>query len=199
MEEGLWLSVSDLAAQRGMAKQTLSERAARFEAKGLLRTRPGKGRAKLINVAEFDRACGASTDVVRALNGGASLDAPKPPAETEKADPSASEVLTRENARRAAYTADLAKLELDERLGKLVALDDIVSATVRLGDKIVRQIDQLPTRAEEFAVAVAKDGSAGARAMLKKFAFDLREGIARELAALATPGASAETQEENEA
>jgi DNA-binding MarR family transcriptional regulator len=190
MQDGLWLSVSELAARRGLHKTSVSERVANFEAKGLLTTRHGKGRSKLVNVAEFDRAAGIATDITRQLNGGGSLQPPAPAPDAEPKDPTASETLTRENARRAAYTADLAHLELQERLGKVVRREDVMDATCAVGDVMVRLIDELPSHHAEIAEAVGQDGAAGARALLKRIAFDLREKVAAELSALAAPKGS---------
>jgi DNA-binding MarR family transcriptional regulator len=185
-ESSLWLSLSDLARQRGITKQVLSRQVTRFEGMGLIETRDGKGGRKLICVADFNRAANAMARRPR-------RSPPLDPAEAmaRRNDTlTAAETLTRENARKAAYLADLAKLNLEERLGRLVVLDDIVSATVQLGETIIRQIDQLPSRAEEFAAAVAKDGKAGARMMLKDFVADVREAISRDLAALASPSSA---------
>ncbi len=187
MPDGLWGSVSDLAARLGLAKQSVSERVARFEANGLLTTRPGKGRAKLVNFAEFDRAAGIATDITRQLNGGGSPQPSLPAPDAEPKDPTASETLTRENARRAAYTADLAYLELKEKLGKLVRREDVMQATVALADVMVRAIEDLPSHHAEIAEAVGQDGAAGARSALKRLAFDLREKLAAELSAVAAP------------
>ena len=67
--DGFWLSVTDLARQRGVDKAAISRSAKRYEAQGLLHPRAGKGPAKMINVAEFDKAAAEATDAVRALNG----------------------------------------------------------------------------------------------------------------------------------
>jgi DNA-binding MarR family transcriptional regulator len=167
---GLWLTISELARQRGVDKAAISRRVKRLEAQGALRPQLKDG-SKLVNLAEYDRAVGQTTDAVRELNG--SLGG----APAADADP----VLAREQARRAAYDADLKKLDLDERLGKLVPVEDVENAMARCGETIVRAVERLSTRADELAAAVAKDGVAGARAAIKAMARDLRETIARAL------------------
>jgi hypothetical protein len=178
--EGYWLSVSELARQRGVDKAAISRRAKRYEEQGLLTPRPGKGGVKMINVAEFDRAAGEATDAVRVLNGAgggqvASSGALAP------GDP----VLAREQARRASYAADLTKPELEERLGHLIPVADVEAAMTRCAESMVRLIDQLPARADESAEAVARDGVHGARMFLRGAARDLRATLARDMRLLA--------------
>ena len=169
---GLWLSISALAKLRGVSKQAISKRAERLHAQGLLSRRDGPRSTVLINVAEFDRAVGDTTDLARATT---HADAPAPKKE------GAALVYSDEQARRVAYLADIAKLDLDERLGKLAPIDAIEAAMVRCAEAMVRIIDQLPARADDLAIAVAAEGAPGARAALKGFARDLRETLAREL------------------
>ena len=52
----LWVSVTELAALKGVTKQTVSEKVARLEAAGQPPTKSGNGREKLVNCAEYDRA-----------------------------------------------------------------------------------------------------------------------------------------------
>lgn len=188
---GLWMSVSDLAKRAGVKKQSIAERIARFEANGLVHTRPGPGRTKLVNVAEFDRAAGDTIDLTRAANGGGRTDAesaPELPATSET--PSASRSYSLEQARRTSYEAELKRLDLEERLGKLLPIEDVTNAMTRCAEAMVRAIDQLPSKADDLASAVAANGSQGAARALKTIAHDLRETLARELASLestATP------------
>ncbi len=161
--------ISELAKSRGVSKQAVSRRAGRLRAQGLLSARPGPCGALLINVAEFDRATGEATDLARATNG-----APK--GGTREAS-----VYTREQARRASYSADLMRLDLEERTGKLIRVDEVVEALSALGDRLAMTIDMLPEIAEDIAVAVAKDGERGARTALKKAAYDWRVRLADEV------------------
>jgi DNA invertase Pin-like site-specific DNA recombinase len=59
--EGYWAKVSELARLRGVSTAAISRRVSRYEALGLLKTRPGNARSKLVNVAEFDRIAGTTT------------------------------------------------------------------------------------------------------------------------------------------
>jgi DNA invertase Pin-like site-specific DNA recombinase len=59
--EGHWAKVTELARLRGVSTAAISRRVTRFETLGLLKTRPGNARSKLVNVAEFERIAGATT------------------------------------------------------------------------------------------------------------------------------------------
>jgi hypothetical protein len=169
--DGLWVSVSALAGLKGVAKQTISEKVARLVGDGKLETRPGKGKAKLINVAAYDRALGETTDLAR-QQGAATKQAATDPATPR--DPT----FTKHQADRAGYEAELKRLDLEERLGKLRTVEAIEDATVTCGETVVRLIDQLVLKADEIAAAVAKDGVTGARTALKSVQFELRTKIA---------------------
>lgn len=189
--DGLWLTVSEIARQRGVDKAAVSRRLSRLESLGAVATRPGPRGTKLVNVAAYDRAVGETTDAIRAMNGGA-VAAPVV-AETGglKQDP----VLAREQARRTAYQAELAKLDLEERLGNLLPVDQIAAAVGVCAEGIVRAIEHLPARADELSAAVAKDGTQGARAVLKVATRDLRAAIERELRNIAIGAAAAHNAE----
>ena len=110
-----WVTISELARMRGVDKAAISRRVARFESLGLVHPRAGVGRTKLVNIAEFDRAAGETTDAVREANGRGAARAP----DATGGDP----ILAREQARRAAVDADLKELDLAERVGELVAVE----------------------------------------------------------------------------
>jgi hypothetical protein len=190
---GLWLTVSDLARLLGVSKQAVSKRVNRLEALGAIKTWPGERGMKLVNVAEFDKASGRTGDAVRQRNGRAAL-RPVNPNDL---------VLSEQQARRAAYDADLKKLELDERLGKVLAIDDVETAVTLIAEALVRKIDQLPSFADEVASAVARDGAQGARGILRKVALTLRTLLADEMcklsqSTLAEPEATASEAEGEE-
>jgi DNA-binding MarR family transcriptional regulator len=175
---GLWLTVTDLARRMGISKQAASKRVDRLETGGHVKTRPGPRGTKLVNLAEFDKAAGETTDAIRELNGAGEKSLPLPGA---AADP----VLAREQARRVGYAADLAKLDLDERLGKLLPIADVEAAMVDCAEAMVRKIDQLPTLADQVASAVAREGALGARSFLRTIARDLRKSLETEMRLIA--------------
>lgn len=185
---GLWLSISDLAKHKGLSKQALAERVARFVTAGKVTTRPGPGRAKLVNVAEFDRAAGEIGDLAReqgaATRRGATL-APPPAPTVRQSDPDAP-VYTVEQARSMAYKAELLRLELQEKEGKIVSVEAVRAAASRAGEEIVRILERLPQAADDLAVALTKEGAHGVRLALKRVGLAMRTDIAAALAEATT-------------
>jgi DNA-binding MarR family transcriptional regulator len=174
---GLWLTVTELAERLGLAKSAVSKRLKRFEDTGTpIATRPGKGNALLVNVAEYERAVGTSGDQARTL-------ATKPPSDEPE---SVSASYTREQAREKSYAAELKRLDLEERLGKLLPVAELAAIAGRVGEALVAAIERLPGLADDCAAAVARDGAQGARSFLKTTAFELRETLSKALDELAT-------------
>lgn len=176
----LLLTISDLAKRKGVSKQAISKRVARLQSEGRLTTHEGARGGKLISMAEYDRVVGEVSDLGRET---AAATVKRAAAFVPGAN--AGPVYTDEQARLAAYKADLAQLDLNERLGKLVEVEKLAEAGARIAEALVRVIEGLVGRADEVAAAVAKDGRTGARDALKVASRDLREALARELVALA--------------
>jgi DNA-binding MarR family transcriptional regulator len=172
MEAIDWETVSALARRRGVDKSAISRRVARYEAQGLLKTRPGGGGRKLVNVAEFDRVAAETTDAVRELNGSAG--GARLASSTTDATPG-DPILAKEQARRAAYGADLKKLDLEERLGNLVSLAKVTEAQAICAQRIVQVIERMTERAHDAA----------SRAALKQLARDVRDELANAMALIA--------------
>jgi DNA-binding Lrp family transcriptional regulator len=187
---GLWLSISALAEARGVSKQVVSKNLKRWAAAGAQVSMRRQGKALLVNVAEYDRAHGELTDLAREQG-----------AQTKRAltEPAAGEdpVFAREQARKAAYDADLAMIKRDEQLGRLVPVAELERAAIACGEAAVRTIDQIVNRAEELAEAVAKSGVGGARTALKEIARDLRRRLADEFARLPTAAMVPQAPEDN--
>ena len=182
-----WVSVSELARLKGLSKAAVSERVARFIRGGQLSTKPGKGKVKLVNLAAFDRVAGETTDLAKATGHAtrkaqtvAGIPSPSLP---PGADPLAP-VYTAEQARHMAYKAESARLDLEERQGKIVAIAAVEQAITAAAEALARAIEQLPTLADDLAAAVAQSGAAGARTLLKARARETRELMARELTAI---------------
>jgi hypothetical protein len=145
----------------------------------LLKPRAGKGGAKLINIAEFDRAAGEATDAVRELNGSGAAALPAPG--VQPGDP----ILAREQARRVSYEADLKKIDLEERLGRIAPLDRVRAAVAEFAQVLGRVIETRPSRVEDIIAANAKGGMALARAVEKDERRALRADMAKAMDSIA--------------
>ena len=170
LDAGLWLSVSDIARQKGKSRQAIAKRVDSLVEVGKLETKPGARGTKLVNLAQFDRAIG---DVGDAVKEGAA----ETRAEAE-GDANKNPALRDHQARAAQYTADLKFLDLEERLGRLVPVAEVADAAAKSAEATVRIIDRLPTYADAIAAAVGRDGLAGAREKFKEIAREMRADIA---------------------
>lgn len=157
---GLWMSLSSIARLKGVARQTISEKVDRLERDGKISTRRGKGKVRLANLAEYDRALGEVTDLAREQ-------AVRTRAEGAGASPTNSSYVAQQT-RRARYAADLAELELKQRLGETVPVAEVVAAVELWGQRQVEIMD----------AAVRRASNADERAMLKRFVHDLRVRMA---------------------
>ncbi len=172
-----WATVAELAAMRGVSSAAISQRVTRLEGAGALRTKAGPNRTKLVPVAQFLRAIEETADPVREQNGSG-----RPPLLAESTPRLPEDlVYAREQARNTAIRADLAQLELDERLGKLLKVEDVEAAMIRCADALVQAIDQVSANAEDLAAAVAREGVPGLRAALREHARSLRARLAAEM------------------
>ena len=182
LDAGLWLSISEIARDRGKSRQAIAKRVDSLVEAGKLQTRPGPNGTKLVHLAQFDIAVGETGDAVKEA-------AAETRAESEgSADKNPA--LRDHQARNAQYTADLKFLELEEALKRLVPVSEVEDAAIKAAEATVRIIDRLPSFADAIAAAVGKDGPAGARGKLKEIARELRQGIAEaygELARKAEP------------
>lgn len=173
LDDGLWETVADLARRKGIARQSLHERIDRLESDGLITVRR-EGRTKLVNVAEYDLAVGQTGDAFKEAGA-------ETRAEIEGGDAPASPALRDHQARAAQYSADLKFLDLEERLGRLVPIDEVKAGGVKIGEAVVRILGRLPTYAEGMTAVAVKDGVQGARGMLKEMERELRTAIAEEV------------------
>jgi hypothetical protein len=182
MSDGVWMSVSEVAAVKGVSKQAVSKRLQGLAGKVTTRR---NGRELQMNLAEYDRAVGSETDPSQALRNAFQT------VKTTAENPATSDtqnIYSDERARREGYAAELARLDLEERIGKLLKVADVEQAMVRCAEILVRSIDQLPARTDNPDL----------RPILKDFARDLRDTVARELKlAAAGPPATDDSETDN--
>jgi hypothetical protein len=180
------MSVSEAAAARGVSKQAISKR---LQALGPRVTTRRDGRQLLFNTVEFDRITGAETDPAQQLRnrgngddrqGGLGL------AAQNEAVPQ--QDYSRERAKREAYEAEKARLDLEERLGKLVPVVAVEAAMVRCAEAMIRIIDQLPSKSDVPDV----------RTFLKETGADLRKALAENMRLVANDDSASEGEDYSE-
>jgi DNA-binding MarR family transcriptional regulator len=184
----IWLSISELARAKGVDKSWISRRVANLEAHGKIETRDGPNRGKLVNVAQFDRAVGETTDLAKEQ---AAATARASRNEAAADDAPAAATFADAQRRKAHYEAELKALEFGERTGQLVAIGEVETVIAEIAEGIAQPINQLPLRADEIVAAAARDGAAGVRTILKDAAFNLLKAIAQVLRRLDLKGKSA--------
>jgi hypothetical protein len=190
----IWVGISELARLKGVDKSWISRRVAALEERGKIETRDGPNRAKLVNLAQFDRAVGETTDLAKEQaaataranrNDGADDDAPG--AVTAPADPRYADA----QRRKVHYEAEMKALEFGERTGQLVAIGEVETVIAEIAENLAQPIRQLPTRADEIAAAAARDGVAGVRVVLRDMTFALLKAMAQALRRLDLKGKAA--------
>lgn len=174
VNDDVWVTVSELARQRNVDKAAISRRVKRFERDGLVNCKAGSGKTKLVNRAEFDRAAGVAGDAIRELAAKPKEPLPAPGG------------LARAQTDRVGYQAELARLDLEERMGKLVRIEDVEASMVRCAEVLVKVIEQLPSATDDPKV----------RAILKTSARNLREALAREMRLLQQEEAADEIRDD---
>jgi DNA-binding Lrp family transcriptional regulator len=188
VEDGLWISVADLARQKNITRQSAGERVDRLETDGKITVRR-EGRSKLINLAEYDLAVGEVGDAAREA-GAITKAGGDGEGDTAPAHPAYRDHQTREKQ----YAADLRWIELQKELGRLVPVDQIADAAAKAAEAAIRVIDRIVAHSDTIAAAVAKDGAAGARATLKDIVRETRQGVAEAMQKLAAAGATANAE-----
>jgi biotin operon repressor len=190
LDAGLWLSISDIAEQKGKSRQAVHKRVVALEADGKVETRQGPNGTKLVNLAQFDRAVGETGDAFKEA-------AAETRSEIESNSEPSSPVLRDHQSRAAQYSADLKYLDLEERLGRVVPVEEAKEGGIKIGEAVVKILGRLPSYAEQMTAAAVKDGVAASRALLKDIERDLRMAVAAELSEIVGAAVPASIEPEN--
>lgn len=198
---GLWLSVSEIAARKGVAKQTISEKVTRLVRDGRLTTMPGKGRAKLVNLAQYDVAVGEVGDAAREAGATTRASNVHPTTET-LARVSGDNKFRDEQTREKAYKADMAYLALEKARGNLLDVAEFDPVAEDAASRIGDIIDSLLARDSDLTAVAITQGENGMRTALKGIVRKQREAVVTAMKNMAitarnrakTVGASVELQ-----
>jgi DNA-binding MarR family transcriptional regulator len=145
LDGGLWLSISELAKVKGVTKQTISERVSKLEREELITTRAGKGKSKLINVAEYDRALGETSDLSKQQGARTKEALAGSAGGHNEPRGAASAAFTQQQTLRAGYDAEMKRLDLEERLGNLCDRADVESRTFSIFRRVRDRLLSLPS------------------------------------------------------
>lgn len=177
LDGGLWLSVTQLAERKGVRKSTISEKVARLVALNKLTVRPGKGRERLVNVAQYDLAIGEVGDAAREQ--GAATKA----ASTVVADADATSRapfdprLRDEQTRDKAYSADIKYLQLEQMRGNLLVVAEFDAVAEDAISRIADIIDGLLSQDSDLTSIAVKEGENGMRAALRRIVRQQRTDV----------------------
>ncbi|TIN84342.1 winged helix-turn-helix domain-containing protein [Mesorhizobium sp.] len=189
LPEGVWKSLSEIAAMRGVSKVAIKKRVDKFEADGLVQTRR-QGRERLVDLAAFDKAIGVA--------GNAYAEQSAATVREEKSEASGPPSALRDaQTEKAQWEARRSALDVSERLGKLVPVAEVETAMVRAGEAIVRAIEQLPSFAGEIMTA-AREGEPALRRKLRDIKDQLRRRAADALTLQRDAGQAEEDNGGNE-
>lgn len=154
-DNGLWLSMAEIGRRQNppVSREAVRKRVERFVRDGLLSTRPGPGKAILVNWVAYDRLVRSETDPAQALRNG-----------REDERPATGGSFSASRAERESYQAENARLDLEERLGRLVDRSEILRL---IADVFRRHRDRLLSVPARYAdrLAAAPDAAA-ARSLL---------------------------------
>lgn len=179
------LSLGAIAERDGISKQAVSKAVnALVDKHGLPVQRDNRGRISGVSVAHYDHYRGH-------FGNGAMSQAPRVEPTDEggggggansRGGPNSRDEALRQQAWIDLHRKKIAQAEED---GKLVRADILATALTVAGKTIQGEVNRLANRADDLALAVSKEGTSGARMVLRKIAAELNERIANALSQVA--------------
>ena len=187
----LWLSVAEIARRQTppVSREAVSKRVKAFEASGQLSTRKGPGNTKLVNVVAYDRLVKWETDPAQALR---NVPPAPPPAQGESGDGFAQHRAARES-----YQAENARLDLEERLKRLVDKEEVERRTMDIFRRMRDRLMAMPARLSD-RLAAQPDAAAIRTTLAAEIRKEL-ENFAKRLDAASDEGAETEIADDDDA
>jgi len=174
------MSQAEYARHRGVSRQAIGK----FVASGKIPPNAIKvdGDQKKILVAAADLALGETIERVIARESAEpdSGDA-SPEAAALGNDTGAGAQLTKARTAVAFYQANLARVQYEEKIGKLVSRADVEISMQRAAEMLARDVDQIAARADDLATAFTRDGVDGVRKFLKELAREIRGNLSKNM------------------
>lgn len=164
------LSQADYARRRNVSPNAIGKAidAGRIPASAVRRV----GRGKLIDVAKADFALGQN--ILRVNTPAENLPLASAgeiaPTTSPAPAPGVTETPALHKARlqSAEIAAQIAQLDFDKRIGRLLEVTDVAAAMQRWAEAAVREVDQLATHADDLAAAFTRSGVEGVRQLCKE-------------------------------
>lgn len=184
----MW-TAAQLRERDGVSKQAITRKVrALAEHHGLQVQRGPRGQIVRFNVAQYDHLRGRYADPSKDQR----------PADAGQKLLPASESYDEAVRQRAWTEAEKSRLLLEETKGNLIRVEPLQEAIRLSGSEIAQVINRLVNSSDDMAAAVAREGSHGLRALLKKISHAQCEEIAKILSGMATaaPEHEPDTQEE---
>ena len=192
----LWLSMAEIGRRRGKSREAIRKRVDRWVGDGVLSTRPGPRGATLVNIVAFDRLASDDTDPAQALRNGGDLDGEGESAAVANAGSAGEEnsgdkspgsgSFAAARADRESYQAENARLDLEERLGRLADREEVGRLQMDVFRRVRDRLLSVPARIQD-RLASAPDGPAMRRILTEELRREL-DGLADKLEALASEG-----------
>lgn len=92
-----------------------------------------------------------------------------------------SSALTKAKTATEAYRAKVAQLDFEQRIGRLVAIEDVTRSMARCAELIVRELDQLPSRSDDLCAAFTAGGSKAVRVLLREIGRTIRSAVSQNM------------------
>lgn len=179
----LW-TISQIAARDGISKQAVSKVVQALIADHDLPVeRDTRGRVSRVSLAHYDHHRGQFANPAKVLAARPAKSVP----EGDRGD-------SFEEARRQNEWLKVEREKLDQARERklLVRVDTLSEALDRAGREIQAIVSRLPNKADEVALAGAKEGVHGVRVLLRDIAFKLSTEVADRLAELAVDAPATE-------
>ena len=176
------LSPGEIAIREGVSKQAISK-----TIKGLVERhdlpveRDARGRIIRVSLAHLDHLRGRYSNSAKVSAGRHQSNREPDPDAALTDDESRDEALRRQ----AWLKLQRDQLDHDEEMKRLLRADKVDDAIMQSGRAIRSEIARLQNYADDLALAVSKEGTSGARMMLRKIGLELGNRVADRLGEIA--------------
>ena len=187
-----WISISELARRKGISPQGAHDRIKRLGER--IELKPGRGRERLVNVAQYDRLTAETTHLPQAQAAAtvrALADLALPPGADGKTT-----TIIEAQRQKLLYDAGLTAIKFAEARGAVLPIageHGVEQAMREVGDALRQAVGRLHLRAAELAAIAGKDGARGLRVALKAVERDVLEIFAAALSRISERGKAMES------